>query len=411
MLRAQVKKDLAEVKEELLREYTHERRKRELQSKVTESERAQERVKSLSEAAVQQAKTTLETRAATLELEDARLTHLEQQIELCTMHAPQAGVVVYPIPEDDDLVELYIKQGTIVRENQHIFSIADTDEMQVSTSIHEVVVDSLDKGMPARIWTAVDPEVELAGEVLHVSPIPDPEDWRKTTVKFYETKVKMLDQAETQRPGLSTRVEILIDVRDDVLAVPVMSVLQVKNRGVCYVMDGGSPELRHVTLGATNDQYIEVIDGLAEGEEVVLALDAVGVPDTIMQELRADTIRTEQVPLAPKEEEDEGVEIEYDGMLLGPEGAIGETEYEIVTFDDGRVERKFEVEITGGPPDATVDVHVGGVHIGDVTYDGNGYAKKRWKTEKETFPDNFPIGSGPGTEVIVGELKGELKAG
>ena len=99
---------------------------------------------------------------------------------------------------------------------------------------------------------------------------------------------------------------------------------------------------------------------MAEGEEVVLSLDAIGVPDTVMQELRDDTPTIAQTPLAPKAEEEEGVEVEYGGMLLGPGGAIGETEYEVVTFEDGRIERKFEVEIRDGDDSRTFKLKVGG---------------------------------------------------
>lgn len=394
----------------LLEQFTFPRTKRDLESKVTEAERALNAVKELARINAQQAVTNLKVQERTLELEKSKLTTLERQIEKCTMRAPQAGVVVYPAPQDEDLVELFIKQGTMIRERQHVFSIPDTNVLQVSTSIHEAKINQIKPGMQARITIAVLSDVALAGEVLHVSPLPDPGDWRRTTVKFYETKVKLNEQLEGLRPGMSAKVEILIDHLEAVLALPVQSVVQRGRSGLCYVLAGGAPELRRVRIGKASNEFVEIVEGLSAGERVVLAPDVLGIPTAALQEAEAFQWAPLPSAAAPDVEAPaEAVqETEYEAVLLGPGTAVAEAQFEI-QVSSSLTKREFDVKVVGGTPEATWDVAVAGIVIGSVTLDAVGGCESEWNSKKGTFPANFPLDAAAGTPVSIGELQGVLQ--
>jgi RND family efflux transporter MFP subunit len=411
-----VRLELTRTKLQTLQKYTFVRRHRDLESKVQEAERGLARTREMAQSAVDQKKSEVASLDATLRLEEGKLAHIEAQLEKCTMRAPQSGVVVYPIPTDNDLVELFIKQGTIVRERQHVFSIPDTNVMQVSTSIHEAMVNQVKPGMSARIWVDVYHDLELNGTVTHVSPLPDPEDWRRTTVKFYETKVSIADQVEGLRPGMSTKVEILLDAVQDTLAVPVQSVIERQGAGVCYVRDGSSVELRTLQLGRTNYEFIEVRSGLSAGERIVLAPDVIGVPENVLQEIerpREVTSReVEAVASAPAEAPAaDKHEIQYSAILRGDGGLLAEAQYEIKT-KNGVTHREFDIEVRGGAPEGLLEVEVNGVVIGEVALDAAGNIEMEWSEKDSTFPANFPEGVGAGSTVRIGaELAGTLEKG
>jgi hypothetical protein len=69
---------------------------------------------------------------------------------------------------------------------------------------------------------------------------------------------------------MTAQVEIRVEELPDVLSVPVQAVMQFKGKDHVYVMTPDGPKLRVVTLGTTNDQLIEVKEGIKEGEEVAL---------------------------------------------------------------------------------------------------------------------------------------------
>ena len=278
-IRCEIKKTLAEEEERLLRVFSYQRMKQELESKAEEATRALARVTSLARAAVAQADAKFKAQEATLQLEETKLTLIGEQITKCTMRAPQDGVVVYPIPQEEDPTEMVIKEGANVRERQHVFSLPDTDLLQVNASVHEAMVRQVKAKKKARIWVDAYPDLQLHGVVREVSSLPDPQSWRKSTVRFYPAAITIDEQIEGLRPGMNAKVEIVIKELEDVLAVPIQAVLKSGENGYCYVKtDNTKPELRRLRLGKSNDQFVEVKEGLAANDAVILSPDDLGFP-------------------------------------------------------------------------------------------------------------------------------------
>jgi HlyD family secretion protein len=417
-VRAESRLAIAKERQRVLKEYSFPRQNRDLESKVTEAKSALERVKSLAQASVEQAETNFKAQESALRLEEGKLARLEGQIAKCTLRAPQSGIVVYPFPEDEDMVELIIKEGTEIRRRQHVFSIPDTDVLQIAAAFNEAVINDIRPGLPARVRIDVG-GLELQGEVKQVSSLADPQDWRRTTVKFYQTRISISEPVEGLRPGMSAMVEILIDRLEDVLAIPVQSVVQRGDDGVCFVLEGGVPVLRKLKLGKASIEHIAVLGGLRAGELVVLSPDEVGIP--------ADAFagqEDEPIPFAPSETPpDDAIvkgapapatekpvdEVEYKAVLVGPDGVIGEAEYEIQSREGLEIKREFQVEVRGGVPNATWEVTLDDIVVGSVTLDGVGWCKVEWSTKKGTMLPEFPLGAGPDSKVTIGpDLVGAL---
>jgi multidrug efflux pump subunit AcrA (membrane-fusion protein) len=62
---------------------------------------------------------------------------------------------------------------------------------------------------------------------------------------------------------------VIIDKLQDVLYVPIQSVVTVEDKKICYV-DGSPARKREVETGLFNDNFVEIKSGLAEGEKVLL---------------------------------------------------------------------------------------------------------------------------------------------
>jgi hypothetical protein len=327
-------------------------------------------------------------------------------------------MVVYPVPPDEDMVEDFIRQGNRIKQRKHVFSIPDTEVLQVTTSLHEAQVNRVRPGLAARIKVESAQDVELPGTVKWVSPSPEPGDWRRTTVKFYEAKVSIDGPVAGLRPGMSAKVEILIEERPDVLAVPVQSVVQRGNKGVCYVL-GSHAELRHLRLGKSSTEYVEVLEGLSAGEQVVLSPDVLGIPADAFEEPGATdagaTPMTAGVQAAPVEADPASApaapavqEFEYEAELTGVPVTKAEAEFKIKVKDTGTT-YKFQVEIQGGPPGVSYGIKVDGVSIGSVTLDATGACELELSTKLGSFPENFPLEARDGSIVELGsDLKGTL---
>jgi len=420
---ANFKVENAHSKERSLQDYTYPRTKRDLESKVQEAERTLARVETQERLTAEQAESNLIAKKKTLELEEGKLTKINDQLGKCAIRAPQAGMVVYPVPPDADMVEDFIKQGNRIKQRKHVFSIPDTDVLQVSTMAHEAIVNKIRPGLTAVIKIDSIPDIELTGTVEWVSPTPDPGDWRRTTVKFYETRVRIDSAAGDLRPGMSAKAWILIEVRPNALVVPVQSVVQRGSKGVCYVLAAG-PELRHVRLGKSNAEYVEVLEGLSAGERVVMSPDLLGIPADAFEEAPAPDASaaplTAEVPPAPtglepapagtEDPAAAGVvqELEYEAELAGVPVTKAEAEFKIKTKNSVPA-YKFKVEIIGGPPGVAYGIKVDGVPVGSVTLDDTGSCALELSTKLGNFPPDFPLQARDGSIVELGEdLKGTL---
>ena len=72
------------------------------------------------------------------------------------------------------------------------------------------------------------------------------------------------------KTGMTGKVEITIDELNDVLYVPIQSVVSTEEKTICYVMTDKGPEERDVVTGLFDDDFVEIKNGLNKGERVML---------------------------------------------------------------------------------------------------------------------------------------------
>ncbi|WP_435010340.1 efflux RND transporter periplasmic adaptor subunit [Tundrisphaera lichenicola] len=222
---------------------------------------------------VQKAKADELSKQSTYELEKTKEAKLEKQIKACVLKAPGDGIVVYANEQGRmGQNQLQIEEGATVRERQKIFSLPDTSKMRVNTKVHESMVDRIKHGLRALIRVDAAANVELRGQVDSVAPMADAGSWMQSDVKVYTTFVAI--EGDTikynLRPGMSAQVEILVEELDDVLSVPVQAILQFKNKNYIFIKDGDGFRREVVELGISNDQHVEVKNGLKAGDQVAM---------------------------------------------------------------------------------------------------------------------------------------------
>ena len=219
---------------------------------------------------VENAKAQMRSDASAYELEELRLKRLEDQMENCTILAPQDGMVVYANERGGRFgqSEATIEEGAAVRERQTILRLPDLGQMQVKVNVHESKVDQIQPNMRARVRIL---DTEVKGVVTSIANQPEPTSFFSGNVKEYATTVRIDESdAAALRPGMTAEVEILVAHMKDVLTVPVAAVVEKRGSYLAWVDDGTKHEQRPLVLGHTNDRFVEVRDGLALGDKVLL---------------------------------------------------------------------------------------------------------------------------------------------
>lgn len=186
------------------------------------------------------------------------------EIKLCVVRAPRAGLVIHPNAAKWELRP--IAEGSNVHKDQILLLMPNLKKMQVKVGVHESVVKRLKEGQTANVTL---PNQTLKGVVSSVASVTRPAGWWTGNEVRYDTMVA-LPPEKGLRPGMSAEVEVVIATHRDVLTIPVAAIVEIEDESYCWVVTPEGTKQRKIVLGDTNDVFTIVKEGLEEGDEVAL---------------------------------------------------------------------------------------------------------------------------------------------
>lgn len=193
----------------------------------------------------------LQTRELAVQQQELLVTDLQRQVHELELLSPVSGIVG----------NLLVNQKTNVTRNQPVLSVVDLSAFEVEVQIPESYADDLAIGMQAEVRAGN----ELAAATL-VAVSPEILDNQVTgRVRFNGATPAGLRQ--NQR--LTTR--ILLEEKQDVLMVQRGQFLESGNGRLAYVVADGIARRRPIQVGATSLASVEILEGLEEGETIVIS--------------------------------------------------------------------------------------------------------------------------------------------
>ena len=264
----------AEVSLDLCKRYDFPKQVQTFLSAYFESKRNLQRTYARARSQLAQAKAQLESAKARLDLQTDRLDKSKKQFAACTMKAPAPGLVVYGSSQDN--MSRYrgtglIAPGEQVFQRQTIITLPDTSSMMAEIAVHESSVDKIKPGQKANIVMDAFPDQNFNGEVIKIASLPDQQrNWLSPDIKVYTTQVRIDGTHSFLKPGMSARVEIYVDYAPNALVVPVQVVANRSGKKVCYAVNSGKSVEKVVKTGLFNDTWVQILEGIDEGEEVML---------------------------------------------------------------------------------------------------------------------------------------------
>ena len=272
--RAQINLDLANSALDLLQRYTHQRNLDQLTSDVEQAKEALGRTKRRASADMVQANAELKAKQSEHERQQSKLKKIGDQISKCRITSPVSGMVVYATTGQSHRwrnVEP-LEEGQQVRERQNLIHLPTDAAMMVEIKVHEASLRKVQRGMPVRITVGALPGQVFWGRVGKIGLLPDAAmAFMNPDLKVYSTEIYIDGTSGELRPGMTCRAEIIVEQHADSLYVPVQSVVRVGGKTVAYVWTPNEPERREVKVGLDNNRVIRIIEGLKEGELVLLA--------------------------------------------------------------------------------------------------------------------------------------------
>jgi len=198
------------------------------------------------------------------------------------------GDAIINAPMDGVILEKFVTEGSVVVSSLASFSggdslcvIGDLSTMKALSSVDENDIGHVILGQ--RVILDVDsyPDEEFEGTVYKIHPQASLEGG----VTVFTVEVEVPNPDNRLMAGMSCEVEVITETFTDILLVPDRAIAQRDESNYVFVVDeNDSIEARKIEIGETNFEYTEVLDGLEEGESVIVR----GIPHDLLEEVVED---------------------------------------------------------------------------------------------------------------------------
>lgn len=270
--------EFAEDDIKLFNEYTHPMTLMEKKAALKDAKRTLETAHKRAKSRLRQKEVGVESNEMRLDSLKKKLEDVQEEIEHCTLKSPSPGIVIYGDPNQPWYRD-NIKLGGQIWSGFTLFTIPDLRVMQVQLKIHEADINKIKKEQLATVTMDTYPGLVLQGKVSKIAAVAGGRGWRDANeVKRFTVDITLDSTGGLElKPGISAKAVTFIEERQDVLYVPLQCVYLEGGTHYSYVMgDDGKPTQVTVKAGISNDTYIEIVEGLDEGERVLLYNPTIG---------------------------------------------------------------------------------------------------------------------------------------
>jgi RND family efflux transporter MFP subunit len=197
---------------------------------------------------------------ANLSQAQANLRSAQIQLDYTVIRAPVSGVVASVSTQVGETVAASFASPTFV-------TIIDLDRLEIWAYVDETDIGRVEVGQEARFTVDTYPDTDFRGIVTAIQPNAEIVD----NVVNYVTLIEIgPSEGKTLRPEMTTTVNITLEGREDVLTLPNGAVRRDSDGVFAFVPGPEGPERRAIQTGYRGSDYTEVLDGLEEGEEVLV---------------------------------------------------------------------------------------------------------------------------------------------
>lgn len=197
------------------------------------------------------------------------LEALEASYDLAML---ELGYTEIRAPIDGVISERFVKTGNTVEVNSPLFEVTSLEPLVSYLHVPEREYRRLEPGQTTEIEVDALQGERFTGTVARVSPVVDPE------TGTFKITIEVSDPTRRLKPGMFGRARIVFDRHADALQIPRNAIVEDGASKSVFVVDGDSAARRVVRTGYSQDGRVEVLDGLAD-DDLVIVVGQTGLKD------------------------------------------------------------------------------------------------------------------------------------
>ena len=183
---------------------------------------------------------------------DVKIAQLE--LDKTRLRAPFPGIIT----------SVKVSPREHVTAGQELFTLVNIAEVKIRAKVLESEIGKMKVGREVDVRFSAYPGKVFKGTVDAISPVVNADD------KTCAVQVAVGNPAEEIKPGMHAEVEIAAEIYHDKLIVPQDALLVRGGRKLVFVVEGDLAKWRYVEVGVENEKFAEILDGVKEGEVVIV---------------------------------------------------------------------------------------------------------------------------------------------
>jgi len=185
---------------------------------------------------------------------EIRVKTAKMNLEKTKIKAPFSGLIH----------DIKVSPQEHVTSGRDLFTLVNIDRIRVHAKVLESEIGKMKVGREVDLKFSAYPGKIFKGEVKAISPVINPQD------KTCNVIIDVANPEEEIKPGMHVEVEIAAEIHKDKLLIPQDAVLVRSGRKLAFVVEEGLAKWRYIDVGLENEDYAEVLDGVKEGESVII---------------------------------------------------------------------------------------------------------------------------------------------
>jgi membrane fusion protein, multidrug efflux system len=196
------------------------------------------------------------------QLDLARAQNNQSKARLDELRINLANTVIVS-PVNGFVARRAVDAGAFVSQNAPIVDVVDIGRVRLVVNVVERDLKELQAGDTARVEVDAYPGETFPGRIARVAPVLDP------ATRTAPIEIEIVNTDFRLKPGMYARVGITTDIKKETLVVPVNAIADLGGRRGVFQHVNGVAVFRTVELGTEGEQVVEILGGLAEGDQVI----------------------------------------------------------------------------------------------------------------------------------------------
>ncbi len=198
---------------------------------------------------------TYNVAAAALQQASANYVQETNQLNYSLLRADKPGIIS----------AINAEAGQVVSAGQSVITIVQNGEREIEIHVPENQIEELENAPQIEVTFWALPDLTLAGKVREIAPMADP------ATRTYKVRISLINPPDKIKLGMTASVTLFDASDSKVINIPLTALYQNSDTPSVWLVDGNTITLHPIKIGQINNNTVQVLDGLNQGDQIVTA--------------------------------------------------------------------------------------------------------------------------------------------